>query len=306
MDLTTILLPEYEEPFFCSVMGKAGECTAIGIYEGVNAIHGFYYIADNQEISPTQMIRYQNNLMCYFGNRDELSSKELQVIKDLGLKFRGKNEWIYFRSFETGYAPYILDAPQVVKLTLVLQQLYMALKALIEGKIKVNFESGNILYRKYDDESKLWLTFEPPNIIPPRIRTTPVLTDELLLAKLNKLKATRNEIELDTLYLNAVINDKEFEKPILGNLLIIADCKSGMLIDQNMLSPKDEVIEHIFGIFINYLMQKGKPKTVYVRDEYIQDCLKDLCERIGVLLKVKGKLRAIDTFEQAYLSRGFQ
>jgi len=47
------------------------------------------------------------------------------------------------------------------------------------------------------------------------------INDELLLAKLNKLQTTRNEIELDTLYLNIVINDKEFERPFLSNLLII-------------------------------------------------------------------------------------
>ncbi|MBZ9606313.1 hypothetical protein G9F73_000455 [Clostridium estertheticum] len=303
VDLTKILLPEYEEPFFCSVMGKSEECIAIGIYAGFDAINGFYYIIDNQQISPTQIIRYQNNLMCYFGSRNELTSKELKVIKDLGLKFRGKDEWIYFRSFETGYAPYISDALQVVQLTAVLQQLYMALTHLVENKTKVNFESGNILCRKYDTESKLWLTYEAPNIIQPRIRMTTVINDELLLVKLNKLKATRNEIELDTLYLNIVVNDKEFEKPFLGNLLIIADRKSGMLIDQNMLSPKDKVAQNILEIFINYLMQIGKPKTVYIRDEYIQDYLKDLCDKIGVLLKIKGKLKAIDAFEKSYLRR---
>ena len=303
MDLTRIELPEYQEPFFCSVMGKAGQCFAIGTYAGFDAINGFYYIADNQQISSTQYIRYQNNLMCYFGARDELTSKELKVIKNLGLKFRGKTEWIYFRAFETGYTPYILDEHQVVQLTIVFQQLYMALKYFIESKIKVNFEGGSILYRRYDDESKLWITSEAPNIIPPRVHMTPAINDELLLAKLNKLKATRNEVELDTLYLNVVINDKEFEKPFLGNMLIIADCKSGMLIDQNMLSPKDEVIENILGIFINYLMQKGKPKTVYVRDEYMQDYLGNLCEKIGVLLKVKGKLKAIDSFEKSYMGR---
>ena len=132
---------------------------------------------------------------------------------------------------------------------------------------------------------------------------TTVINDELLLVKLNKLKATRNEIELDTLYLNIIVNDKEFEKPFLGNLLIIADRKSGMLIDQNMLSPKDKVAQNILEIFINYLMQIGKPKTVYIRDEYIQDYLKDLCEKIGISLKVKGKLKAIDAFEKSYLGR---
>ena len=301
IDLTQIVLPEYEEPFFSSVMGKAGKCIAIGTYVGVDAINGFYYIIDNPKISPTQYIRYQNNLMCYFGDRNELSSKDLKVIKDLGLKFRGKNEWIYFRAFETGYVPYILDELQVVQLTFVFQQLYMALKYFVEGKIKVDFESGNILQRKYDDKSKLWLTSEAPNIIPPRVRMTSIINDELLLAKLNKLKDTRNEIELDTLFLNVVINDKEFERPLLGKLLIIAECKSGMLVDQSMMSPKDDIVQNVLGIFVNFLMQHGKPKTVYVRDEYMKDCLVALCEEIGILLKVKGKLKAIDAFEKEYL-----
>jgi hypothetical protein len=74
-----------------------------------------------------------------------------------------------------------------------------------------------------------------------------------------------------------------------------------MLIDQNMLSPKDDVAENVLGIFINFLMQNGKPKTVYIRDEYMKDCLVGLCEKIGVLLKVKGKLKSIDTFEKEYL-----
>ena len=38
MDLTRIELPEYQEPFFCSVMGKGGECYAIGTYVGFDAL----------------------------------------------------------------------------------------------------------------------------------------------------------------------------------------------------------------------------------------------------------------------------
>jgi len=244
--------------------------------------------------------------MCYFGNREELTKKELKVVKDLGLKFRGKNEWIYFRSFEPGYAPYMLDQTQVVKLTAVLQQLYISLKELNEGKIKVNFEQGEIIYRRYDEKLKSWLTHSGLNFIPPYQPIIPVITDELLMTRLNKLKETKDELELDTLYLNAVINDKEFEKPILAKLLILADNKKGIIIDQDVLSPKDDEIQSIFGIFINYLLQAGKPKTVYVRDRYIEDYLKDLCDRLGVSLKVKGYLRTIDSFERGFLGKRFQ
>ncbi|HQO73065.1 MAG TPA: hypothetical protein PLJ53_10015, partial [Sedimentibacter sp.] len=80
IDIITIILPEYEEPFYCSVMGKNGQCFAISVYKGFEAIHGFFKVVDAKNIPPFQLMRYQDNLTCYFGDREELSSKELKVI----------------------------------------------------------------------------------------------------------------------------------------------------------------------------------------------------------------------------------
>lgn len=52
--------------------------------------------------------------MCNYGNRDELIIKECDIIKKLDLKFRGKNNWIYFRIFESGYVFYMFDRDEVL------------------------------------------------------------------------------------------------------------------------------------------------------------------------------------------------
>lgn len=305
MDLITILLPEYKQPFYCSIMGRNDECFAIGIYSGFDEINNFYEMLKNRDIPSMQMIRYQNNIMCYFGNRDELTKKELQLIKDLGLKFRGKNEWVYFHSFKTGYSPYIIDKQEVLKVTLVFKQLFMALRAIIEKRVEVDFEKGNTLFRRYDDKKELWCTFQAPIIIPPKEYYEPAIKDEILMAKINKQKNIQDEIEIDTLYLNSSINDKMFERPIIPKLLIIADRQSGLLIDQKMLSPKDDEVQEILNCVINYFFKAGKPKTIYVRDKFIEGLLLDLCERTNISLKIKGKLKAIDSFARAFANRGF-
>ncbi|WP_180277964.1 hypothetical protein [Clostridium sp. LS] len=41
--------------------------------------------------------------MCNFGSRDELAKGQLELIKKLGYKFCGKDNWIYFNSHEPGY-----------------------------------------------------------------------------------------------------------------------------------------------------------------------------------------------------------
>jgi hypothetical protein len=223
----------------------------------------------------------------------------------LGLNFRGKNEWVYFQSFKPGYTPYILDEQQVIELTLIFEQLFMALRAVVEKKIEVDFDQGNTLFRTYDDVKGLWITFEAPIMIPQKKLVVPLIQDDLLFAKINKKKITRDEIEIDTLYLNASINDKKFERPVQPKLLIIADHNKGMLIEQKMLSPKDDAVQEILGMLVDYFMNKGKPKMIYVRDEDTRSLLSDLCERTSVTIKIKGILDAIDTFAESFRNRGF-
>jgi len=304
MDLITILPSEKEEPCVCSIMGKAGNCYAIGTYIGFYAIHGFFQLAENNDMPPDQLIRYQNNIMCYFGDREELTTKELKVIKDLGLKFRGRNNWIFFRVFEQGYAPYTPDEKQVIKLTEILQHLYMAIKAMEKG-LTVDFEGGNTLVRRFDEESVLWINYEAPMFNPEVEYNIPVLQDDVCIQRLKKQKNSKEKLELDIAYLNSVINDRAYDKPLIPRICILADGKTGMLLDQIFITPEDEEVNVVFNIVFNYIMQRGIPKTIFVRDMYIKSILLDVCKRIGIDLEVKTRLKNIDEFLRSFSKRGF-
>ena len=52
----------------------------------------------------------QSCITWYAGDRDEVPEAQKKVIRELGLKFRGKGQWQYFLSFEKGYTPFTLDA----------------------------------------------------------------------------------------------------------------------------------------------------------------------------------------------------
>ena len=51
-------------------------------------------------------------LQASFEDRSELHDKDRQVIKDLGLKFRGRQTWPLFRSYRAGFVPWHLDADE--------------------------------------------------------------------------------------------------------------------------------------------------------------------------------------------------
>ncbi len=89
----------------------------------------------------------QRNLTCYWGNRDELTDKQRKIIKNLGYSYRGKNQWLYFLSYEPGYYPYNMDEAEVLRMSGYLQDLELALHYYDETDIKVDFEHGKIRIR---------------------------------------------------------------------------------------------------------------------------------------------------------------
>ena len=124
------------------------------------------------------------------------------------------------------------------------------------------------------------------------------------MAKL-KTKNNQKELEID-IVLKAVINDKHFSKPLQPKMLTLAEAKSDMILSQDILSPKDDEVQKVLGIIVSYILNIGRPKTIYVRDEYMESLLADLCERFEINLKIKGKLKGIDTFVKSLEARFFQ
>lgn len=295
MDLITILPHEKDEPCICSVMGKGGEYYGIGVYIGIQAIQNFFVISNNEDIPSHQLMRYQNNILCNFGSRDELTKKERDIIKELGLKFRGKNNWIYFRVFEKGYASYMPNRSEVLELTDILGHLYMAIKALRDG-LKVDFEGGKTLMRRFSEEDNLWVNYEMPVFIPEIKYPIPTLEDELLVKRLKKKGTDNSILELDIAYLNLTINEKGYDKPLITRLCVLVDTRSGVLLSQIMVKPEDDEIDVVFGIIINHILQKGKPKRIIVRDGYIFSILMDLCKKMGIEVLISQKLIGIDEF----------
>ncbi len=303
LDTITILLPD-KEPIMCSIMGRAGEFYGIGAYIGLDAIRDFFTMLDKNNFPQEQMVRYQddNVILCNFGNRDDLTSKELKLVKELDFKFRGKNNWIYFHSYKKGYVPYILDEGEVLMAIEIFGNLYMSLRTYIEEGLEVDFEGGNTLMRMYDSEEELWFNFQAPIEIPSPQHMEITLEDEILLNKISKLKINKSIWELDISYLDMTIRDKSYDRPGSGRVAVLADGNSGIIISQSMLSPTDDEIQIILGMIIQAIIDYGRPQKIRVRDEYIYYLLNNLCNSTNIKLEIKERLNAIDTFIKEFSS----
>ncbi len=285
-DLVTIVLPGHEEPIYCSIMGRNGECYAIGIYPGYESLMGYYRIANSKEDEPTYFEAFdQNCLNCYYGDRKEITPKDRIPIDKLGLRFRGHNQWIYFRSMKPGYYPWYINSEQADIMIHTLQNLVMALRHIKENKIKVDFEGGESLVRFYSDEKKSWLNIATK--MPPIVVKKPILivTDDLMIVRLKKCKKVKAlNIEFDQLFLPTPIQEEKDSIPYLIKMILLADKNSALLIDQHIADKNEKIEDIVIGMIARFITMHGRPSTINVRDERTGSYLQDLCNKLDIKL----------------------
>lgn len=199
MDLIGIKYGEEEDTVFFSILGRAGDCYGIAVYEGYEGLNSFLMLATQQSmnLSVEYAMFHQRNLACYWGNRDELTDNQRKIIKDLGYSYRGKNQWLYFLSFEPGYCPYNLDSEEVVRLSEYLQDLELALKYYNDLDLKVDFEHGNMFLLSFEKDKKTWNFGEAPLPFTTFQFSNLFITDEELLADLSKAPKCDAVLEAD-------------------------------------------------------------------------------------------------------------
>lgn len=304
-DLIAIKLQGMEEPVFMSVMGRLGTCYGVSMYEGMDGLADFDMVANAEgkngpSIYDTMMD--QSCITWYAGDRDEVPEAQKKVIKELGLKFRGKGQWQYFLSFEKGYTPFTLDARETGILTEAFKGLFMAVRAIKEKRISVDFEQGEILWRLYNTETKEWNMFAGP--LPPCKREYPEieLEDQELRQKLKEQRQTNQELAIELAYLQTEIRDQEYDRPLCPRVLIVMDWKRDMILNMDLMRPEDYEIDVILNFFIPYVLSNGRMKKIRARNPWVFAALIEICEYCGIEL-VKTGLGKVDNILKEMMDR---
>jgi len=302
-DIFGVANPETGEVAYCCIMGNAGEHFGIAAYLGPEGLEGCLgLLSGDSDPENFDHVFSQKCLMCSFEDRAMLGPKDLKLIKDLNLKFRGKNEWPFFQSYEPGKAPWFLNSEQCRFLTHILNQaLTVSLlchdeKSILKHDLPKTFLTRS--YQKSGDGRSEWndqyLTAEE---FSPEFASF-CIRDEIRLRRIKGVKPNQNLIiEADTYYLPSPV--KEEGRPYFPKVCVFIDHQSGMALSVEMVEDIQiegyKFIENLMSfIEENHL----KPVKILVAREETYYLLHDVSEQLGVKLEKVEYLQFAEEFRE--------
>lgn len=301
-DLICVENPKDNTVGYCSVMGRAGEHYALGVYLGDEGIFKFYQWLEHADTIPHhQIMHYQNCIMCSFEDRDILTSQDRKQIKELGLSFRGKNAWPKFRRHEPGYEPWYINEEECIFLTHALRETLFVAGNLLTGQLRMDMEHGNTIIR-YSEEKKgqlEWYSGEM-QIVVPTVSYRPVkISDDVLIHRIKKAGSMGNvTLQADTCYMSSAVQEEKGQRPYFPRIFVLAESKSGQILDFEVYQNINEDASITLNKLINLCLDRGVPKEIQVRGGAMAAILDDFCHKAGIKLKLVKRLPAVDQLMQ--------
>lgn len=285
-DIFGVKCPETGTIYYCSIMGGAGVHFGIAAYKGTAGLNVFLEAMEGKASS--ELVYEQNCLMCSFEDREMMAKEDLQVIKSLGLKFRGRNQWIQFRDYSPGFYPWFINADQCRILTHILQQALQVSMSCRENKKHLYRKEDKLFVRvlqKDVTEKAVWVdSYLRPE--PSEVEFTVFrLQDEVLVRKLKNIKNdTGYMVEADMFYFPEPVQDEG--RPYFPMLCVLLDRGTGMVLASEMIANIGSD-GHVFLSMIleNILDSDRKPTAIYVSKPEVRALFNGLCEQIGVSLR---------------------
>ncbi|MDR1971223.1 MAG: plasmid pRiA4b ORF-3 family protein [Treponema sp.] len=300
---TNILLIEApgREPVICSVLGRGGQGYGIVVYPGFSSILTFLRMAESGDDNPCVSLGYHNWLSCRLGGRDEVFADEKERLKELGITFRGKYDWVFFRKAMPGLMPWYINSKDADILIETLARFFDVYALFEAGSVTVNFDNDEILIYRYAEKDKTWIAAagEMP-AIPMTVSELQVEASQV--EPLRFKKQTKLNIEADTLYFPGPVDINDEGVPILMRVNILMDHDRGLVLDQALLKPEEDGPHELLNLLFNFINNHGRPKTVMVRDKFAEVELGDFCRKIGISLVHSQGMSAADNFTREWMS----
>jgi hypothetical protein len=299
--------PDNGEIGYCTVLGNLGEVFSLNVYLGDRGLRDYLGMLNRPYSSEEQdKMLVQNCLMASFENRNDLSARDLKVIKELGLTFRGRKKWPYFRRFKPGHPPWYLTKGEAEFLTIALQQSKKVAFMCKEKRDSLKPPDKNMVFvmvSKGKGKNLHWYeSWMKPELIPEEFMV-PIIDDSYLSSIRNSIDVRRGEWEIDCFYAPIMIKEKKDEIPYYPFISLFVEHSKGFIIDFQ-LSRHSEYTEKLHEKFISLILyNKIIPLKILVRNDETYLPLEQIAEQLDIKLQLVKNLKYIESARKELCKR---
>ena len=273
----------------CSIFGKAGELFGLCVYVGDSGLDSlkrmhYHHLAG---ISPESAWKCQECIGLFWGDRDEVAEEQYSIIKQLGLKFRGRGKWIYTEVYHKNYAPACPSDEEAVILKETLEKLLSMLDLATPDWNKPNQYHSDLTF----------ISEKNGKIVCRETKNGQYPIDEIGAVDKSRefaLKAAARKkvpammartLEAGVYYMGAMFED-DLGRSFHGRIALLLDQGSGMILDQMVLIPEESVGQVLTDMLCDYVEREGLPKKVLVPNVAAQKRIAPLTSFIKLNVQV--------------------
>ena len=286
-DLFGVENPHDGEVGWCSIMGREGQEFGLLVFLGAEGLQTYNRIAmGGAEAGSFEVWAGVPLLSMTFGDRQELQKQDHEIIRSLGLRFRGRNAWPLFRSQRPGYVPWYLEKGEVIFLSTAVEQALAVASRVREEQLDL-FEEADadmILTRYY--HAGQWLEEWRKPKVPSRGVNISVPLDEARLTRLRRAaKELRGNWELDIFALPTAVGEGS-DRPYYPTCILAVEGQTGLIVGTELLGPHPSPAERQ-ETMIRVLEQcKQLPHEMRVGSEEVRQVVEPVAQALGASVRV--------------------
>lgn len=300
--------PNTQEIGFVSVMGLLGEHLSIGVYRGVNALYRFWglqELEDPQDVA--QALMETSQFQASFEDREMVEKEDKEVIKQLGLKFRGRQAWPIFRNYTPGYVPWFLKTAEEVEFfTCILQQTVGVSTRLQTDPNLLEYEDEETFLVRvaHMENGVLHWRDEPREIVPSKSTPVHVQLEIELIDMVKRQGKPFKAVEVDCFMMLTPVY--EGERPFYPYCLLVAEPRSGFILGVETLFA-NPTLEDMWGgipqaVLVCLARAAILPKEIKVRSHLMEGLLGVLNKAFNSKIKRVRRLPAVAKAQSSLLA----
>lgn len=283
---------------YCSVLGNGEDLRGLVVYVGNEGLESILRMFNGRSIGrdDSQTGRTQECIGFFLGDREEVGEEQYAIIRELGLKFRGRGKWMYFERYRKYYYPFCPTDEEAGMMAAAMEGFLEAADHIPENEFGSAYQEPRILY--YDRRKGKMM---PPRFLPKDYPVDEIgQIDPAKEFTLKKAARKKNSLrlELGVFYMNDGVLDEE-KHPYHARICLLA-IYEGALCSYNLLTPQQSSGQNMTDLLSDWIEQNGMPKEVYIPDVVNMERIRPLTS----FLKLKASVHPLPSINEFLVSMG--